>query len=47
MQLSRVGNDIVFHYSATDQITVKDWFVTRDAQIERVAFADGTVSGHQ
>jgi len=36
VQLSRTGNDMVFQLGGTDQITVKDWFVARENQIERV-----------
>jgi Ca2+-binding RTX toxin-like protein len=47
--LSRSGNDLVFKVSATDQVSVKDWYVARewndygDHHIENVQFADGTL----
>ncbi len=41
--VSRIGNDMVFKVSATDQVTVKDWFANYGLQyIEQVQFADGT-----
>ena len=43
----RSGNDLVFRFSETDQVTVKNWFadVYYNA-VERVTFADGTVWDH-
>ncbi|HEU5135250.1 MAG TPA: calcium-binding protein [Steroidobacteraceae bacterium] len=45
--LTRVGNDLLFRISETDQVTVKNWFadVYYNA-IENVTFADGTVWNH-
>ncbi len=40
--LVRSGNDLTFRISATDQVTVKDWFVDSFRYIEKVQFADGT-----
>ena len=43
--VSRSGNDMVFKVSATDQVTVKDWFTSGGnafQYIEQVQFADGT-----
>ena len=42
MSLSRSGNDLIFKVSATDQVTVKGWYVNGFHYIENVQFADGT-----
>jgi Ca2+-binding RTX toxin-like protein len=43
VSLVRNGNDMIFKVSDTDQVTVKDWFVSSDSYIEEVQFADGSV----
>ena len=40
--LGRSGNDLIFKVSATDQVSVKDWYVNGFQYIEKVQFADGT-----
>ena len=40
----RSGNDLTLSIaSSTDQITVRNWFVSPDNWLEEIAFADGTV----
>ncbi len=41
--LGRSGNDLIFKVSATDQVTVKDWYVNGFQYLENVQFADGTL----
>src|SRR6185312_15633181 len=43
IQFVRSGNDLIFRVSATDQVTVTDWYLSKSNYIERVTFADGTV----
>ena len=49
LTLSRIGNDLVFTVSATDQVTLKDWYLSGyglsngSRYLERVLFADGTL----
>ncbi|MHA6913268.1 calcium-binding protein [Ralstonia pseudosolanacearum] len=38
--LARSGNDLVFKVNATDQVTVKDWYVSSRQYIEKVQFSD-------
>jgi Ca2+-binding RTX toxin-like protein len=41
--LTRSGNNMVFNISATDKVTVQDWFANGGFQyVEQVQFADGT-----
>ncbi len=47
VRVSRVGNDVVFSRSPTDQITVKDWFVTSRRAHRAHRLCDGTGVGHQ
>ncbi|QPK64518.1 calcium-binding protein [Methylomonas sp. LL1] len=40
--LLRSGNDLIFKLNDSDQVTVKEWFVSTDRYIEEVQFADGS-----
>jgi Ca2+-binding RTX toxin-like protein len=42
VEVLRVGNDMVFKISETDQVTVQNWFVQAAYYIEEIQFADGT-----
>ena len=38
VRVSRVGNDMVFTISDTDQVTVKDWYKSSYYYIEKITF---------
>jgi Ca2+-binding RTX toxin-like protein len=40
---SRTGQDLLLKYSASDSVTVKNWFSSSAQKIEQVSYADGTV----
>lgn len=42
VKVTRVGEDLVMAYSASDSITMRHWFAASPQGIERVSFADGT-----
>ena len=42
VEVSRVGNDMIFKISDTDQVTIKDWFFYGGCYVEEIQFADGT-----
>jgi hypothetical protein len=42
VEVLRVGNDMVFKISDTDQVSIKNWFVQGAYYVEEIQFADGT-----
>ncbi|BBP84154.1 hypothetical protein PHLH8_37960 [Pseudomonas sp. Pc102] len=42
MRMSREGKSLTLHYSATDSITLADWYSTPSVRVEKVEFADGS-----
>ncbi|BBP84155.1 hypothetical protein PHLH8_37970 [Pseudomonas sp. Pc102] len=40
--MSREGKNLTLHYSATDSITLANWYSTPSVRVEKVEFADGS-----
>lgn len=47
LQLSKLGSDLLIKISATDSITIKNWFTDYKYQVDSLRFADGQmISGY-
>ena len=42
LSLEANGNDLIIHYSANDSVTLRNWFSTQQAPVQKIDFADGS-----